>query len=275
MKTKVVLIAEAVSGGSDHAMQHTPNEVQYKTLEEADDFRGETTLDSVSWEDIWKSKPTKIEVPDGARVEFGAMQTLFLRRAFVAGETGNANEEDRWWKAFFLAPALVLRDVTSKRGGRRGRNDQLLGITEKIQFLRGGHWDLAIDDGDEALRPDKRAKTGVPDDAADYKRRAHEIEACIAAGEIGKALGQVVRGAPMAEPSVTSRELPLLFPGGAGSMARAAPSVLEGQDLTAVKEQIRTILTKSPKRSAPGLKGMRYEHVKIMAAAPGGEDLLV
>ena len=177
-------------------------------------------LDAIKFRDIFGHLRTKVEVPEGARSEYGRLCNLILARCLEAVKKKDTIQAERQFKAWCLASTWTLAESSRpQRGGRRGRPVALAEVSERLCFVRQGRWDLLIDqieadkdkDEDTGLLPGKRPRKVESDVAREIARAVAEIQACFSAKEVSKAMSQVQRTVPLASSAESREQLPQLF----------------------------------------------------------------
>ena len=142
-------------------------------------------LDAIKFRDIFGHLRTKVEVPEGARSEYGRLCNLTLTRCLEAVRRKDTIQAERQFKAWCLASTWTLAESSRpQRGGRRGRPAALAEVSERLCFVRQGRWDLLIDqieadkdkDEDTGLLPGKRPRKVESDVAREMARAVAEIQ---------------------------------------------------------------------------------------------------
>ena len=205
---------------------------------------------ALQWGDILSSGATTyVQVPERYRGAVLAARQKTLEVLSHAKELGPAHEE---WKLFLTLDLLLL--------SRTDSGSTCAGVLEeRLAWFWGSQWG--------ALWHSLRAGRGHATKghtATTLKQKVQRVHTLAASGEVGRALTACTSGRMASRTPQTIAQVRECFPVETGAAApRFAGGTFDREFVEAVEVEIRDLLRKPPKLSAPGILGTRLEHLSI------------
>ena len=200
------------------------------------------------------------QVPRVIRGEYSRIQTQVLAAIVRAQEgTANACGVEEAWSLFVLLPRLLLHPVG--RGGKEGARD----LRRRVTLFDAGEWARLLDMCRD--NAERRQSARRPLGSQEIQQaRARAAEALIGQGELSHA-ARVLRSSGLADgsdatlsqlrdPMLRPQELHEPIPAEALEFAPSEPLRLDPEVFARVLQERR-------KGLAPGLSGLRNEHLRL------------
>lgn len=220
--------------------------------------------DGIGWEQLRTHADTLNYVPTAVQNE----ARLFMQDMLHTARTETGVRRERALKCFLGVPRLLFSGH-GDRGGRRGNTQKAREVAERIAMCRQGRWEAAwLRTQDSRKRKGQRTRQGDPD-----KRVIEEIERLMFAEELGKAARQVQDDIKIAPGVKAAPLLPNFFrtvplPDPLAMTGVQSDTASETQDLEVFAAQLEDSISRSPARSAAGVDGYRYEHLRLLLKIP-------
>jgi hypothetical protein len=223
--------------------------------------------DSVPWTALDHYTPTIVEVPPQCQHAVCQLKEALMDDILAAKGQHDEIGQARGWKALTFLDRLLFAAPPRSRLGQPQTLSLTKTLVTRVRAAWEGRWhqlwSAAVASG-HGTSPPPPTKTD--------RQEAMTIEKLVAAGEVRKASGKLLKEEPLATGPGVVTELRNLFPRSAnqnvvphGVRARPLPATR-----TAVKDAIAYVLSHPSRRSSADRAGSRFEHWQIMEASEDG-----